>query len=238
MGAAANAEAAGEIAAWHAMSADEVVKRLATNRERPRRRRGLDPAPEVRAEPPAGGQEAGPVHAVPRPVQQHSRLRPSRRRVHQADAEPVGRRGDHLRRGGSQRALGVHPGGQGREGAGFDPQHALRRGADRCAAARRACFPRSSSFRGTSCSSSRATRFRPTCGSSRRRTCAPKRRRSLASRCRRRRAPMRSPTTRRSETASAWRSPARWSCPAARRASSSRPAARRSSAESTSCSRT
>ncbi len=65
----------------------------------------------------------------------------------------MGRRGDHLRRRGSQRALGVHPGRQSREGAGFDPQHALRRGPDRCAAARRACFLRKSSSRGTSCSS-------------------------------------------------------------------------------------
>jgi magnesium-transporting ATPase (P-type) len=37
MGAAANAIAAGEIVSWHAMSADEVVKRLATSREK-----GLD----------------------------------------------------------------------------------------------------------------------------------------------------------------------------------------------------
>ena len=39
MGAAANAIAAGEIVSWHAMSADEVVKRLATSREK-----GLDAA--------------------------------------------------------------------------------------------------------------------------------------------------------------------------------------------------
>ena len=32
----------------------------------------------------------------------------------------------------------VHSGGQGREGAGLDPQHAFGGGADRCAAARRA----------------------------------------------------------------------------------------------------
>ena len=37
MGAAANAIAAGEIVSWHAMSADEAVKRLATSREK-----GLD----------------------------------------------------------------------------------------------------------------------------------------------------------------------------------------------------
>ena len=39
MGAAANAIAAGEIVSWHAMSADEAVKRLATSREK-----GLDAA--------------------------------------------------------------------------------------------------------------------------------------------------------------------------------------------------
>ena len=39
MGAAANANTAGEVASWHAMSADEVVKRLATNVEK-----GLDAA--------------------------------------------------------------------------------------------------------------------------------------------------------------------------------------------------
>ena len=47
-----------------------------------------------------------------------------------------------------------------------------------------------SSFRGTSCCSSRATRFRRTCGSSKQRTCAPKKRRSPVSPCRRRRTPM------------------------------------------------
>jgi magnesium-transporting ATPase (P-type) len=39
MGAVANAGTAGEIAPWHALSADEVVKRLATNNEK-----GLDTA--------------------------------------------------------------------------------------------------------------------------------------------------------------------------------------------------
>ena len=39
MGAAANANATGDSASWHAMSADEVVKRLATNVEK-----GLDAA--------------------------------------------------------------------------------------------------------------------------------------------------------------------------------------------------
>src|SRR5271166_1694041 len=39
MGAEANANAAGEIPSWHATSADEVVKRLATNVEK-----GLDAA--------------------------------------------------------------------------------------------------------------------------------------------------------------------------------------------------
>src|SRR5271167_2623585 len=84
MGAAANAGTAGEIAPWHAMSADEVVKRLATNVEKGLdARRGLGPAREIWAEPSAGGQEARPVHAVPRAFQQHPRLRSSRCRVHQ-----------------------------------------------------------------------------------------------------------------------------------------------------------
>ena len=66
MGVAVNTST-GEIASWHALSANEVVKRLATNREK-----GLDAAEAARrlrrrAKSFAGGQEAGPVHAVPLP---------------------------------------------------------------------------------------------------------------------------------------------------------------------------
>ena len=80
--------------------------------------------------------------------------------------------------------------------------------------------------------------FRPTCGSSRRRTCTPRKRRSPASWCRRTRTPTRFQRKRRSGTASAWLSPARWWCWGGRRGSSSRRAVRRSSAASTSCSQT
>jgi hypothetical protein len=88
-------------------------------------RRGLEPPPELRAEPLTGGQEARPVHAVPFPVQQYPGLRPARHRLHQADAEPVDRCRDHPGRRHPQRAARVHPGGQGGKSARLDPQHAL-----------------------------------------------------------------------------------------------------------------
>ena len=42
----------------------------------------------------------------------------------------MARRLDHPRRRRHQRVARLHPGGQGGEGAGFDPQHAFRRGPD------------------------------------------------------------------------------------------------------------
>ena len=101
------------------------------HRERARCGRGLGPPAEVRPKPVAGRQEAGAVQAVPCPVQQHPGLRPARRRLHQADAEPVDRCRDHPGRCHHQRAARVHPGGQGGKGAGFDPQHAVGGGPDR-----------------------------------------------------------------------------------------------------------
>ena len=49
------------------------------SRARPRRRGGRGAAQDLRAEPPAAGQEEGTADAVPRPVQQHPHLCPARR---------------------------------------------------------------------------------------------------------------------------------------------------------------
>jgi magnesium-transporting ATPase (P-type) len=82
MGAAANAIAAGKIVSWHAMSADEAVKRLATSREK-----GLDAAEATTRLQKYGpnrlpeGKKRGPFMRVPRPVQQHPCLCSSGRRA-------------------------------------------------------------------------------------------------------------------------------------------------------------
>ena len=177
MGAAANANAAGEIASWHAMSADEVVKRLATNGEK-----GLDAA-----EASSRLQNYGPNR-----LPEGKKRGPFMRFLAQFNNILVY---VLLAAGFTKLMLSLwvdaaiifavvilnaaprlHPGGQSREGAGFDPQHAFRRGADR-ARRRDAHAPRRGLSRGTSCFSNRATRSRRTCGSSTPRTCVPKRRR-------------------------------------------------------------
>ena len=90
------------------------------------RRRRSRPAPgSVRTQPAADRAQARPVHALPASVQERPRLRPARRRLHQADDGPVARRLDHPRRRRHQRLARLHPGRPGGEVARFDPQHAL-----------------------------------------------------------------------------------------------------------------
>ena len=125
MTAPTKADTASEIAPWYAISADEVVKRLATKMEK-----GLDAA-----EASTRLQKYGPNRlpegkkrgrsCASRAVQQHPGLCSAWRRLRQADGGSVARCRDHSGCGHHQWAARVHPGGQGGEGAGFDPQHAL-----------------------------------------------------------------------------------------------------------------
>src|SRR5262245_9162445 len=98
MSTAANANTAKEVA-WHAMSVDEVAKRLATDTGK-----GLEAAEAAKRLQKYGpnrlpeGKKRGPFMRF-LSQQQHSGLCPARRRLHQADAQLVGRCSDHLRRG-------------------------------------------------------------------------------------------------------------------------------------------
>ena len=133
--------------------------------------------------------------------------------------------------------LGFIQEGRAEKALEFDPQHALRRGARPFAAARRGMLP----AEGTCSGGHRASRVRRQDSGrlAARRGEEPAHRGSGAHRrvgAGGEERPTRFPRRRRSETASTWLSPARWSCLDGRRASSLRRAARRSSAESTSCS--
>ena len=219
MGAVANAGTAGDIAPWHALSADDVVERLATNTEK-----GLDAA-EVATRLRRTGRIAC---RKARSGARSSGFFPSSTtysctccsapRFHRTDAEPVGRRGDDFRCGHSQRAPWIHPGGQGREGAGFHSQHVLSAEARRCAVARHACCPPTHSFPATSCFGVRRQGpGRRAARRSREVPCDPRRRRSWRvgagreeHRCGFRQRGW-------SATVSAWHSPAHWSYPVVRR---------------------
>ena len=91
----------------------------------PRRRRSRPAPGSVWPQPAADRAQTRPAHALPDAVQECSRLRPARRRLHQADDGPVARRLDHSRRRRHQRPARLHPGRPGGEIARFDPQHAL-----------------------------------------------------------------------------------------------------------------
>src|SRR5262249_9861820 len=148
MSVTASADTDSGAAAWHAISADEVVKRLATSGEK-----GLD------------GAEAGArlgKHG-PNRLPEGKKRGPFQRVIGQFNNVLV----YVLLAAGftklmlnlwidaaiifgvvfPQRAAWLHPGGQGREGAEFNPQHVIRRGAN---SARRRDAP----------DSSRATRSR------------------------------------------------------------------------------
>src|SRR5215831_8403592 len=76
MSEAMRANVGSEAVAWHAVPAEEVVGRLHTDPAT-----GLDAAEgiaaafPIRPQPPAGGESARADRAVPRPSQQHPRLR-------------------------------------------------------------------------------------------------------------------------------------------------------------------
>ena len=120
-----------EAVAWHAVPADEVIGRLKTDPAK-----GLDAGAASQRLVQYGpnrlpeGKQRGPLDTVPRPAQQCPGFRFARRRLCEADGRPVARCCGHLGCGDPQRSARVHPGGQGGEGAGFDPQHAFRRGQD------------------------------------------------------------------------------------------------------------
>ena len=98
MDAAVNSTPTAGAVAWHAITVDEVLKRLTTSTEKGLavgeastrlQKYGPNRLPE--------GKKRGPFMRFLVPVQQHPGLRAARRRLHQADARPVDRRGDHLR---------------------------------------------------------------------------------------------------------------------------------------------
>ena len=111
------ARSAGSVSAWHAMTADEVVKQLATNTES-----GLDPG-----EAAIRMQKYGP-NRLPEGKKRgaFNRLLSQFNNVlvyvllgcglHQADAQPVDRRSDHSRRRHIERVAWLHPGRKGGEG--------------------------------------------------------------------------------------------------------------------------
>ena len=116
---------------WHALARGRGAEAAwHQHRQGPRRVRSPEPAAEIRTESPARRQEARAFRALPRAAQQHSRLRPARRRLREANARAVARRRDHPRRGDPERTPRLHPGGQGGEGTRLHPQHALGRSAD------------------------------------------------------------------------------------------------------------
>jgi len=202
MGAAANARTAGEIASWHAMSGAEALKRLGANGEK-----GLDAA-----EASARLQNYGPNR-----LPEGKKRGPFMRFLAQFNNILVY---VLLAAGFTKLMLSLWVDAaiifavvvlngllgfiqEGRAEKALDSiRNMLSAEARTVRGGETRMLPADELFRGTSCSSNRATRFRRTCGSSRRRTCAPKKRRSLASPCRRRRTPIRFPKTQRSETAS------------------------------------
>ena len=93
--------------------------------KRPRRGRGGAPPGGIWPEPPADRAQARTVYALPAAVQQRPCLCPHRRRLHQADDEPLARRLDHPCRRRHQQFARLHSGRPGGEVARFDPQHAL-----------------------------------------------------------------------------------------------------------------
>ena len=132
MGAAASANAAGDSASWHAMSADQVMKRLATNGEN-----GLDAVEASRGSRNMGRTGCRRARSAARSCGSSSQFNNILVYV--------------LLGAGFTKLmlslwvdaaiifavvvlnglLGLHPGRQGRESARFDPKHAVRRGADR-----------------------------------------------------------------------------------------------------------
>ena len=154
----------GNTTAWHALRTDEVVQQLATHVDT-----GLDAG-----EATSRLQKYGP-NRLPEGKQRRrscASLRSSTTCSSTCCSAPASLKlmlglwldaGDHPRRGASQRAARLHPGGQGGEGAGLDPQHAVGRGAH--PARRRDAHDRRprSWCRATSSCSNRATRCRRTC---------------------------------------------------------------------------
>ena len=120
-----------EQTAWHALTADEAVATAQDQRDGgPRRFRSHAPPGGIRPERAADRAQARSVHAFPAAVQQCACLCAARRRLHQADDEPVAGRLDHPRRGHHQRTARLPSGRPGGEVARFDPQHALGGGAN------------------------------------------------------------------------------------------------------------
>ena len=119
MSSTVNANPAADTTAWHAMTVDAVVKRLTTDTGK-----GLDAAEAANRLQKYGpnrlpeGKKRGPFMRFLSQFNNVLVYVLLGCRLHQADAQPVGRCGDHLRRGRPQRAPRLHSGGQGREGAG------------------------------------------------------------------------------------------------------------------------